>query len=257
MLENQRKPLDFPAMRLEKIEKMQDELIARATGKGGDNETYQRLRTYLLAQPELKSVLPDFIRHHRTVDEFWGFIKPMFSSYQDRRDYIWSEFRPMFEMAERLRSGQPVDRVSIVLRELNAEHVHEVWQRALDRQATDPEGAITVARSTLESVCKLILGEEGVDYADGVELPTLYDETAKLLNLAPSQHTEKVFKQILGGCYSVVNGLAGVRNRLGDAHGKGKAPVRPSPRHAELAVNLAGAMATFLVATYHERKRSK
>ncbi|WP_246715459.1 abortive infection family protein [Rhizobium sp. BK512] len=35
------------------------------------------------------------------------------------------------------------------------------------------------------------------------------------------------------------------------AHGKGgKLPVRPSPRHANLAVNMAGAMATFLVETF-------
>jgi len=31
--------------------------------------------------------------------------------------------------------------------------------------------------------------------------------------------------------------------RLGDSHGKGRSPVKPAPRHAELAVNLAGAMA--------------
>ncbi|WP_246781556.1 abortive infection family protein [Rhizobium sp. BK379] len=36
-----------------------------------------------------------------------------------------------------------------------------------------------------------------------------------------------------------------------DAHGRGgKLPVRPSRRHASLAVNTAGAMATFLVETF-------
>ena len=63
-----------------------------------------------------------------------------------------------------------------------------------------------------------------------------------------SQHTEKVFRQVLGGCTAVVEGLGSLRNKLGDAHGKGRLPVKPAPRHAELAVNLAGAMATFLVA---------
>jgi hypothetical protein len=48
----------------------------------------------------------------------------------------------------------------------------------------------------------------------------------------------------------VVNGLASVRNRLSDAHGQGRKPVRPASRHAELAVNLAGTMALFLVATF-------
>ncbi|MEE5131143.1 abortive infection family protein [Pseudomonas alliivorans] len=34
-----------------------------------------------------------------------------------------------------------------------------------------------------------------------------------------------------------------------DSHGKGKAGVKAAPRHAELAVNLSGSMALFLLAT--------
>jgi len=76
------------------------------------------------------------------------------------------------------------------------------------------------------------------------------------LKIAPSQHTEQVFKQILGGCTSVVEGLAALRNRLGDAHGGGRARIKPAPRHAQLAVNLAGAMTAFLVATWEARKQA-
>ncbi len=39
-------------------------------------------------------------------------------------------------------------------------------------------------------------------------------------------------------------------------HGKGKRPVRPLPRHTELAVNLAGSVALFVVATYESKKQS-
>jgi len=70
------------------------------------------------------------------------------------------------------------------------------------------------------------------------------------LNLSPSQHTEQIFKQILGGCHSVVQGIGALRNKLGDAHGKGAVSYKPSPRHSALAVNLSGAMAVFLVETY-------
>jgi len=66
---------------------------------------------------------------------------------------------------------------------------------------------------------------------------------------------EQVFKQILGGCATAVNGLAGIRNKLSDAHGKGPHAARPSARHAELAVNLAGSMAAFLVSTWTARKQ--
>lgn len=83
---------------------------------------------------------------------------------------------------------------------------------------------------------------------------TLYAATARTLNLAPDQHIEDIFKRILGGCHSVVDGLGATRNRLSDAHGRGKAAVRPPPRHAASAVNLAGAMATFLVETWMARR---
>lgn len=66
---------------------------------------------------------------------------------------------------------------------------------------------------------------------------------------------------ILGGATTLVNGIGTLRNRLSDAHGQGvsretRLPVRPSPRHASLAVNTAGAMATFLVETFQERRKA-
>ena len=115
---------------------------------------------------------------------------------------------------------------------------------------SDPEGAVTMARTLLETVCKHILEDAKVEFSPGADLPTLYRATADKLNLAPSNHTEKVFKQILGSATSVVEGLGALRNRLGDAHGKGKRPPKPVGRHAQLAVNLAGAVAAFLVETW-------
>lgn len=143
---------------------------------------------------------------------------------------------------------------SAILSRIDAEHVREAWQKALDRRGVDPEGAITVARSLLESVCKFILEEERVTYSDTMDLPGLYQLTANKLRLAPSQHTEQIFKRVLGSCQNVVESLGTLRNKLSDSHGKSNQAVKPAARHAELAVNLAGTMATFLVATWEARK---
>ena len=143
---------------------------------------------------------------------------------------------------------------SAILSRIDAEHVRNAWQKALDRRGVDPEGAITVARSLLETVCKFILDEEHVTYSDTMDLPALYQLTANKLRLAPSQHTEQIFKRVLGSCQTVVEGLGTLRNKLSDSHGKSKQAVKPAARHAELAVNLAGTMATFLVATWEARK---
>lgn len=96
-----------------------------------------------------------------------------------------------------------------------------------------------------------------IQYDETIDLPKLYKETAKVLNIAPSQHTEEVFKQILGGCTAVIEGLGTLRNRLSDAHGKGKVGVKPAPRHAELAVNLSGSLASYLLATWEARNETQ
>ena len=146
--------------------------------------------------------------------------------------------------------------ISDTLGAFDSGHVYLAWQKALDRRIDDPEGAITSGRTLLETVCKHILDDAQVAYSENIDLPKLWALSAEQTNLAPSQHQEEVFKVILGNCQSVVNHLSSIRNRVGDAHGQGRRPVKPKPRHAELAVNLAGTMAAFLVATWQERQQA-
>ncbi len=169
--------------------------------------------------------------------------------------FIWDEFNGLLEFLETKHTLPPEKNISDLLEKFDSDGIHFAWNKALERRATDPEGAITISRTILESTCKHILDAQSVEYnATKIELSELYKATAKELNLAPEQYNEQIFKQILGGCSAIVNGLGTLRNKLGDAHGKGKSPVKPSPRHAELAVNLAGSMALFLIQTYESNK---
>lgn len=239
----------------EKVQTLQDLLVSFSTNGGGNDAEYKALREEL-CRSSISSQLPAFVRRNRDLGQFWQFIKHKFPTYAERRQYIWSEFSPVLETLEHT-SMSPADQgITDALVHLDAEYVAQIWQQALQRRAENPEAAITSARTLLESVCKHILDDLSVPYDDTADLPKLYHLTAKELKLAPSEHTEQVFKQILGGCQTVVEGLGSLRNRLGDAHGKGKLPVRPAARHAELAVNLAGTMATFLVATWQNRVTS-
>jgi hypothetical protein len=239
---------------LERAEYLQTLLVSFSTGGSGNDEEYKALRKHFLDNSETAHLLPKFVRLNRDLGQFWGYIKYAFGHYAERREFIWSEFRPLLDYFEG-RSRKPADdTISSALKSFDSEGVHMVWARALERRESDPEGAITAARTLLETVCKHILDSTGIQYdRDKIELPELYRLTSNALNLAPSQHTFDVFKQILGGVTSVVNGLGSLRNRLGDAHGQGKRPVRPASRHAQLAVNLAGAVALFLVETWLAR----
>lgn len=224
-------------------------LLSRARGGSESPHRYAVLRQRLIDDVGRES-LPDVVRTCRTLDQFWAYIKK-WQHYAQRDSHIWEAFGGLIESIER---GSPLDEAaSESLEALDAEHVTREWKKTLDRRARDPEGAITSARSMLEAVCKLILDDRGITYRDD-DLPRLYKKVADALQLSPSQHTEQAFKQILQGCYSVVNGLGTLRNRLSDSHGQGGKPVRPSARHADLAVNLAGAMAMFLVETWGSQR---
>ncbi|MCO8095628.1 abortive infection family protein [Acinetobacter lwoffii] len=237
---------------IEKVLLLQELLIARATDtyEKGSSEAFMQLRQELLTFKNFYEYIPFFIKDTRTLDEFEARIKWDFESYAERENYIYSEFKEFFNVLESL-DVPPLDQVvQLKIAELSSDYIHQIWQKALERRSTDPEGAITLARTLLESTCKYILDEYEVGYGNAPDINQLYRLVIKELNLAPSQHTEQTFKQILGGCSSIIEGLGSLRNKVGDAHGQGKINFKPSPRHAELAVNLAGTMSVFLFSSW-------
>ena len=248
--------IDIPSAALERAEMMEDILIKRATGGSNNNHIYKVLRQYLMADSTICDLLPKLVRIYRNLDAFWTFIKNAAPSYAERREIISKAFTPLMDYLEG-RHSAPVDQASSdVLQSFDADGVHAVWVKAMERRSSDPEGAITVARTLLETVTKRILDESNIPYSDKNDLPKLYGAAAEALNLAPNQHTEKPIKEILGGAMNLVNGIGTLRNRLSDSHGRGgRLPVRPSTRHASLAVNTAGAVATFLIETFNERSQ--
>ncbi len=239
---------------LAKVETLKTILVTRATSTFGDDDEYRLLRNELLNNAHLKPTLPRFLHSCRNLTEFWSFIQPKFRTYAERREYLRQQFDPILTLLEAPAGFPGDDAVAVALTNVDWEHVQTAWHKALERRQADPDGAITAARTLLEAVCKHILDERGTAYDEKADLPKLYREVAMQLHLSPSQHSEDVFKRILGGCQTIVEGLGSLRNRLSDAHGRGKVGVKPGARHAELAVNLAGTMATFLIATWEAQK---
>lgn len=243
-----------PGSALEAVEELKSCVVARSTGAA--SEHYRELREYLKGFPDVWAKLPTPIRTCRDESEIWGYIKPLFPSYQGRRDHWRDEFSPILDYLESQGRSPAQAVVTTELKRLGHAAVLADWQKALDRSSSDTDGALTISRTLIESTCKHILDEAGVGYGTADDLPALYKATAKRLNLAPEQHTEESFKRVLGGCTSVVEGLGSIRSKLGDAHGKGKGGSKPLRIHADLAVNLAGAMCVFLLQTWELRKGS-
>jgi len=250
---------DLPENALEQARMLQNILLAACEGNqpAGSPLAYGLLRGALMDDPVLRPLLPEFVRTCRDLNRFWPHVKLVSPRWADRRQHVRDAMTPLFDHLEGANRA-PINVVaSDVLQKFDADGVHLVWEKALARRHTDPDGAITNARTLLEAVCKRILDEANETYSDKDDLPALYRAAALKLSLAPTQHTEEAFRRILGGVTSVVEGLGTLRNKIGDAHGQGRKPVRPSSRHAQLAVNLAGAVATFLVDTWNARTHER
>lgn len=229
-------------------------LIDQATGAAPSEQHFTDLRSYFVNHPDWSPILPRWFASKRSLNQFWCYIKNKFPTYAERRTYLWSEFDPLLTRLETGVISPAEDDIENGLKAFSSEEVNRAWRRMVNRINNDPEGAITAARNLLETVLMHILDCRNIPYDhDKVELPDLYKKVQSEMGLAPEQHQEQIFKQILGGCSGVINGLGAMRNKLGDAHGTGLKRVRPLPRHARLAVNLAGSMSLFLTETHNAK----
>ena len=142
-----------PLPELIQLDELQQAYIVMSTQDEGDASCFDERRRELLALPDIAAVLPEFVHRYRTPAQYWQFIKRKFPSYAERRDFIWSGFQTALDFAERKRGTPAGGTVKEGLANLDATHIQELWAKALARRSDDPEGAITAARTLLESVC--------------------------------------------------------------------------------------------------------
>lgn len=96
--------IEFLETDFDKVSYLLNLLTARATGLASDSGEFEVLRSELLSNSNLAPMLPQWLRQHRNLDSFWGFIQPKFSSYAERRTYLSGEFTPILDQLE---FGQP------------------------------------------------------------------------------------------------------------------------------------------------------
>ncbi len=232
-------------------------MIARTTDAGTvQPRAFARARRMILTDSVGKAHAPECVRTCREPDAVWSYVKSHpadMPSYESRRQFFRQEFEPLLGALERFESSPLDNLVDTEAADLDSSAVATAWRKAVERRTSDPEGAITAARTLLESTCKTILDDRQEPYGDRDDLPKLYRRVSGVLRIAPSDHTEEQFRAILGACTTVVKELGSLRNRVSDSHGAGRTAYRPAERHAALAVNLAGSMALFLMETHASR----
>ena len=221
-------------------------------------QEYCTIRQRLRSDPRTRGSLPEMITNCRSPVQILDYLENEWPTYKktvNYRRFVYEQLLPLFQHIEGLMdAGNPLLRsASDSLSTYEVDRIFDDWQKMMDRKGADPSGTITAARTLIESVCHHIVQESGGS-SNEYDLDRLYKAAAKLLRLDANDHNEGVFKKILSGCYSVVSGLASLRNDLGDAHGQSALKARAGPRHAELAANMAATMATFMLDTWEQRK---
>lgn len=204
-----------------KVQILISDLESHGTNGLADENHYARLRGSLLSKASLKDKLPHFLVEYNSLHAFRKFAQSL-GGYAVRREYIYSHFASLIDLVSKVSKSHIAEAIVI-----DNAYIRITWQKAMDRMTEDPEGAITIARTLIETVCKHILDESGSAYDDGADLSVLYKSASGILNLSPDQHTQPIFKQILSGCFSVVTGLGSIRNKISDAHGISETRVRP------------------------------
>ncbi len=185
--------------------------------------------------------LPALIRTVLDPRDWLKFEKPCQEAVAYLNDYL------KFDGFEIVRDGEffsvrnltggavAFDYPSQASREVNQLFIDQQIRKC-DRKLSenDLDGAITNARSLLEAVLSEVeqdLSPQSPPPCDG-DLVKLYKRVQRLLNLEPSRtDIAGPLKQVLGGLASVVSGLAGLRNKMGDAHVRS---YQPAKRHAVL-----------------------
>jgi hypothetical protein len=139
------------------------------------------------------------------------------------------------------------ERLSAGLTKEGRERILKEWEKAGDRLVHDQEGAITSARTLLESVCKHILDTTETPYPSDGDLPKLYGLVSAKLGLSAKSQVSDINKRFFGAVHTIIQAVGELRNKAGDAHGKSFNEASVSEAQALLSVSLAGAIATFLL----------
>ncbi|HDG96651.1 MAG TPA: hypothetical protein ENG73_00540, partial [Desulfobacterales bacterium] len=115
------------------------------------------------------------------------------------------------------------------------------------------ENAVTRSIACLESVMRICHEKLGQSLPNKKQISDLWKSTRNILcfdELDPSGATLNLINTLSG----VVTHLGGLRNTLGDAHGKGIFPPDVSENIAELAINTASTLSTVIIRRFNQTK---
>jgi hypothetical protein len=110
-----------------------------------------------------------------------------------------------------------------------------------------------MARTVLDSCLKHVLEEAEVTYKRFDNILELYD---KVIRIFSSGDWRDSFRGMLQDCRGLVEKLSRIRGDYGDVHGTGEERPFADATQAEMVVNVAGAVALFVIQSWKTHSAS-
>ena len=151
----------------------------------------------------------------------------------------------------------PIESIRLLAEDFNLPSLGIEIDRLARAAEEDPALAVGTAKEMVETICKTILKDRGVN-AQSEDLPKLVRDTAKELSLLPDSIPDEakgseIIRRMLSNLNQISQGIAELRNLYGTGHGRDGRFVGIQPRHAKLAVGAASTLGMFLLETHMEQ----
>jgi hypothetical protein len=149
--------------------------------------------------------------------------------------------------------GSPTRALADFIRDRDLESINQEFDRAVQNAASSPREAISAASNILESTCKVVIEDDGLELPAKQDLQSVWNVVRKHLGIDPSKIEDQDLQQILTGLISVVKGIGALRTHASSAHGAGKPAYKLEPRHARLAIHAAHTLSLFVLESWRKK----
>lgn len=209
------------------------------------------LKKFLVDEPEKGLILTrDLLKH------YWQLPKdsPHRSDEKDK----WAK-----KLEADISRISPNDRtlesiMADTVKHFDDEYISEEIRSMQESVEKSPNDAIDKSKNLVESCFKFILNECGISYSNSDDLGDLQKKVFTRLNIDANTNdaakADKNVKTILSSLNQIIKGIAEIRNKYGNGHGKSAGAVQLPPRYAGLVVSSSVAVVNFVWDTYKDRK---
>ncbi|WDZ84035.1 abortive infection family protein [Micromonospora cathayae] len=199
-----------------------------------------------------------------TVAQAVAFAKTMQPTYAGRRQYLRELYEPVAQQLQRRIDDQVVGdpqatitglgrQAELALQDPAAIRVELARIEAAMHQ--DPSVAVGKAKNLIEATAKAVLVATNRQWDANQQVPGL--ARAAMEALGVDRRTTEGHDQdaavLMGQLHALTNGVAAMRNKIGDGHGAEQVAVGVDLRHGRLAVRAAVAWCSFMLETLHDR----